>query len=156
MSHDPSELILIFRFISLLKTGIMLFGTCDNCFQDYLMILFTNFTYSCRIKVLISFKKRKHTHTLTPIIWTLNYIVPKKFNVTIILSSLWHHTLPMTSLRLSLSLSMTVMTMVVSLRTWAGTSKGKDSLNMGFKHLFITTVFFFSTRLSLFISHTLT
>lgn len=65
-------------------------------------------------------------------------------------------TLPMTSLRLSLSLSMTVMMMVVSLSTWAGTSKGKDSLKTGFRQRFIVTVFFFSTRLSLCISHTFT
>lgn len=65
-------------------------------------------------------------------------------------------TLPITSLRLSLSLSMTVMMMVVSLSTWAGTSKGKDSLKTGFRQRFITTVFFFSTRLSLCISHTFT
>lgn len=65
-------------------------------------------------------------------------------------------TLPITSLRLSLSLSMTVMMMVVSLSTWAGTSKGKDSLKMGFRQRFIVTVFFFSTRLSLCISHTFT
>lgn len=65
-------------------------------------------------------------------------------------------TLPMTSLRLSLSLSMTVMMMVVSLSTWAATSKGNDSLKTGFRQRFIVTVFFFSTRLSLCISHTFT
>lgn len=65
-------------------------------------------------------------------------------------------TFPMTSLRLSLSLSMTVIIMVVSLSTWAGTSKGKDSLKTGFRQRFITAVFFFSTRLSLFINHTFT
>ncbi len=59
----------------------------------------------------------------------------------------------MTSLRLSRSLSMTVMMMVVSRRTWAGTSKGKDSLKMGFRQLLMVTVFFFSTRLSFCISH---
>lgn len=64
--------------------------------------------------------------------------------------------MPMTSLRLSLSLSMTVMTMVVSRRRSVGMSKAKDSLKTGFRHRFITTVFFFSTRLSLYISHTFT